>query len=243
MRRALRADLPGKLLRLAEQLEGSAFGRAAGNFDGQLLSWGALHWNAGQGTLRPLLDDIIQASERARKTVGMPFTVALHNDTLFKAFIQRNILDDRGRVTKEWERILEDLYELPEAKSAMIRHAQRYLDNAAAHAVALGFHTERGLALCWDICVQNGRIDPGDWNHYLDAVLLDEHWPEWRRLKALALAMAKGSNPKWAGDVKVRKMMIALGQGRVHGAELDMERDFGIRYWADEEQRLIATWY
>ena len=69
------------------------------------------------------------------------------------------------------------------------------------------------------------------------------HHPEWERMRILAHVVADMANPRWRENVRARKITIAVGNGRVHGRDYILERDFGIRYWSNREARIPATWH
>lgn len=236
----LKPSLRAKLMQLIEAFEGSGTGAAAGNFDGQLLSWGALHWNFGSGTLQPLLLDIMDHTD----ILMTPFDQLREGSTPTLSWLQNHgVLDSRGNVTMEWQARFRAYYSDPRVRTIMVRHAEPYFERAWRLALAFGFVTERAFALCMDIVVQNGSVDPVDFNSYLQYLAAYEPNEEWQRLKALAHGMADGSNPVWSSDVRSRKIAIAVGEGIVHGRLYNMERDFGIRYYTDSNRDTPASWY
>lgn len=236
----LKESLKPKVYRLIEAFEGSGGGAAAGNFDGQLLSWGALHWNLGSGTLQPLLLEIMDRTDLHLA----PFEQLREGRTPTLSWLQANgVLDNRGNVTSEWQTRFREYYNHPVVQEIMVRHAEPYFHRAWRLAVAFGFQTERAFALCMDICVQNGSVDPVDFNSYLSFLAAFEPKDEWERLKALGYGMAEGSNPQWSNDVRLRKNAIAVGQGAVHGRHYNMAEDFGIRYYTDDSRETLALWH
>ena len=87
--RTVRPETAHKALAMTAAFEGG--GRLAGNFDGQLLSWGPLQWNVGKGTLLPLLKRVAELEPRTRDLMGEPFVAALaSNDRA------RRVLPERG---------------------------------------------------------------------------------------------------------------------------------------------------
>ncbi len=51
---------------------------------------------------------------------------------------------------------------------------------------------------------------------------------ETERMKIIAQRRADAANPRWAEDVRARKLCIAKGQGIVHGVRYSLEEQFGI---------------
>ncbi len=129
-----------------------------------------------------------------------------------------------------------------------VLHAQSFLERAERDAQKLGFETERALALCFDVAVQNGgvrtRVEKasGVLESHIDAYwkrLPTGELKEWQRLKALAQGVADCSIARWRADVLSRKLTIAVGRGTVHGRYYDLEGDFGVRYHNGTE---VASW-
>ena len=51
---------------------------------------------------------------------------------------------------------------------------------------------------------------------------------EIEKMRIVAVRRAEASNLRWVDDVRVRKLCIANGGGRVHGINYDLEGQFGI---------------
>jgi hypothetical protein len=96
-----------------------------------------------------------------------------------------------------------------------------YTNPAIRTAKNNGLTSELGLALCFDIHVQNGGI-----NSTAAASIAAAKTPGMAETDLLALiakSVAGAANPKWAGDVLQRKMAIATGAGVVHGRNLVLD--------------------
>ena len=234
----LKPDLKPKLLKMISQMEGG--GRAAGNFDGQLLSYGPLQWNIGQGTLTPIFRHMVKLNRAGFAAImGEAFTKAVEGETL-ASFIKAQILDGAGRVKPAWFNCLEALRKTPYAGTAFEVGAKKYLDSAQKLTETLGFTTERGFALCFDVAVQNGAPRADHINPYRTALAQNEKAgvdvsQEWQKLKMLSHVVSGAANPRWAADVLSRKLSISLGGTEqsgllVHKGSFDLEKDFGIVY-------------
>lgn len=222
----MRADLATKLLKLTGSFEG---GGLAGDFDGQILSFGPLQWNLGQGTLQPLLRRALELDPRGfREAMATGFVMALRTDEALESFVRGHVLS-YGRPRLEWRRRFARLAALPACERACAEAAKPYLERAERDATRLGFRTERGLALCFDVAVQNGGVRAEHERRYRarGGHVLPM---EWARLKAMAHAVADSANPQWRDDVLSRKLTCALGRGTVHGRAYDLEQDFGLSY-------------
>lgn len=240
-------DLEPKLLRLTAAFEG---GGVVGNFDGAVLSWGLLQWNLAQNTLPGVLLDILRLDGAGfRAAMGEPFTQALTQGRLTD-FVRASVLDaaDNRRVRPDYRARFAALERLEATAQAFALHSRPYLARAERDALKLGFETERGLALCFDIAVQNGGVRPrSERSGRVLASHLDAYWEqlpngaleEWQRLKALAHAVANCAKSEWRNDVLSRKLTIAVGRGRVHGKEYVLT-DYGVRYY--DTGKTLARW-
>lgn len=228
-----------KCFNLTAAFEGGGYAALSGNFDGQGLSAGFLQWNLGQGTLQPLLLAYWQANPKAftmactqyvdfyKRTMDLTqelLTVA-HMDkaSAVRWAIERQ--DKDHRLMAHWTKVFKALAGVPEFQGVQRRFASSYLERAKAYLRTYGFSSERGLALCFDICVQMGSILKGAHDRYAAAV--KPGMTEQQKLEAMATAIAPQGGP-WARDVLARKMTIAKGAGIVHGRPYQLERDFGI---------------
>ena len=225
-------NLKEKVLRLTSSFEGG-WGALAGNFDGQVLSYGPLQWNIGQGTLEPLLKRIYKIDPSSlRDCLGSAGVQALL-DGGFEGFVRSVILDASGKPKPVWYGKFARLSISSGAKQAFIFAADPYYQKAQNICIRLQFKSERGYALAFDIAVQNGGLRSDHIKQFKsgDSPELEE----FQRLKLLAHAVADHANPRWRGDVLARKLCIALGStsasGRlVHGKSFDIAKDFDIAY-------------
>src|SRR5262249_41947126 len=88
--------------------------------------------------------------------------------------------------------------------------------------------TEMGLALCFDIAVQNGGIDCDVEGPRISAWIAQHPAaPERERRIAIADAVAENSRTQYVEDVRRRKRTIATGDGEVHATRY-ATRDWGI---------------
>jgi hypothetical protein len=88
-----------------------------------------------------------------------------------------------------------------------------YFAPAVATAATLGLVSELGIALAFDIHVQNGGVSAAVQN----AVLAATHGADEATVRqALANAVADHALARFREDVRARKLAIARGQGIVH---------------------------
>ena len=110
----------------------------------------------------------------------------------------------------------------PEVQAEQMNHVQSdYMLPAVHTAKSLGFTSELGLALCFDIHVQDGGIDNTAMQQVQQNSTPGMAEPDLRVV--VANAVADRAKPKWSDDVRARKLAIANGQGTVHGHLFVME--------------------
>lgn len=233
----MRDELKKRVLKMTAEFEGG-WDAVAGDFDGQLLSWGPLQWNLGQGTLYPILVDVYQRAAKTstgkmavHKLMGADFVQALlDGPQAFNIFVKSKVLDAKGQVKAAYKKRLQSLAYTKYAQDAFVVGAEGYFKRAESLARTLGFKSERGFALCFDTVVQNGGPRDDHIQAFNEMYDPEKHPEEWMMLKIFAQVVAMKANPKWRSDVLSRKMTIAVGKGVVHGRFYDLEQDFGIFY-------------
>ena len=211
----------------------------SGDFDGQGLSFGAAQWNIGQGSLQPLMAEMLAKHEdimiglfhdrldNLRSMLASPLAAQLDWARRIQDQLYHNIFEP-------WKGLFKALGRTPEFQAIQVEHA------AAIHAAALQLcarfelTTERAVALMFDIRVQNYSISAvteakirADYDIIpFGTAPLDV---EVARLRAVANRRAEAANPQYVEDVRLRKLAIANGAGTVHGVVYDLNRQFGIR--------------
>lgn len=211
------------------------FAGLSGNFDGQGLSFGALQWNIGQRSLQPLLESM---NERHKDTLSAIFG---SNYQILLAILKAPPPDQlawaisiqdglHNTIHEPWKGQLLALGRNPEFQAIEVACAHQLHAEGLALCTTFGLHSQRAVALMFDIKVQNGTISPivraqieSDFAE-LDGGKADEI----ERLRIVANRRADAANPRWAEDVRARKLTIANGSGRVHGVPYDLEAQYGI---------------
>jgi hypothetical protein len=221
------------------------FGVLAGNFDGQGISFGALQWNIGTGSLQPLLIAMREQYPQAMK------------DTLGKLYDELSQMLDRPRaqqmdwalgiqrtsqkgaaavwnVATPWKEALFRLGTTPQFIKLEVSNAAKRYAIALESCAEWGLDRERGVALMFDINVQNGQVDRNgsggrirqDFGTLPASLSEDER--QLRMMEIVARRRAEVSSPPWREVVLSRKLTIALGKGRVHTRDFDLEAQFHI---------------
>jgi hypothetical protein len=213
------------------------FAGLAGSFDGQGISFGALQWNLGQGTLQPML---LQMDSQHSDVI----------DSLFgnNAGVLRNVLSQGAGDQMNWALSIQDsthhiqppwhdqfvaLGLSDEYQQIEVAAAQQRFSAALSWCPTYGISSQRGVALMFDINVQNGSISQATKALILQDISQlqpsgDPSQDEVNKLTIIANRRADAAAPPYQEDVRTRKLCIANGQGTVHGVAYDLENDFGI---------------
>lgn len=214
------------------------YAAVAGDADGQGLSWGALQWSFGNGSLAPLLRRLLDEHPETMRFAfhgHLPELMELldaeaDEQLRFARSIQHPV---RHYVYEPWRGRFAALGRTAAAQRVQRAAAAVLWKRAERLADDLGLASERGVVLMMDAEVQSGGV-PDLVRRRLgaDFAALPELPPEAaevERLRLLADRFAAAAPPRWADDVRQRKLAIAEGAGRVHGVRLDLEGQFGIR--------------
>lgn len=215
------------------------FSALAGDFDGQGLSFGALQWNFGQGTLQPILEGLLSDHQEVMETAfdtHLPeLTAALAGGKAAVLAFARSIQDPVRRAVEEpWRGMFRALGRTPECQAAQTEAAGAYARKGRSLASTYGLWSERGYALMFDIAVQNGDIGSAARTRILDGFAalpagLPEDERELQKMRIVANRRAEAASAKFVEDVRRRKLCIANGAGVVHGIAYDLAAQFGIR--------------
>ncbi len=235
----LSAPLVERCLALTGAFETSSgvpdcFAGLCGDFDGQGLSFGVAQWNIGQGTLQPLLSQMLVKHEDVM--AGLFHDRLDELRTMLASPLQaqlawtRSIQDQlRHNISEPWKGLFKTLGRTPEFQAIQVEHADTIHTAALRLCDRFGVTTERAMALMFDIRVQNYSIDEATEAKIradFAAIPVDD---EVSKLRSIANRRADAANPKYAEDVRIRKLTIANGTGTVHGIVYDLEKQFGIR--------------
>jgi hypothetical protein len=216
----------------------ACFAGLAGDFDGQGLSFGALQWNIGQGTLQPMFSEMASNHSDVLSSL-FGGNLAAFNTMLASPLPQqiawaRSIQDPTHHtVADPWKGFFNSLGLTPEFQSIQVQHAATMQTAAAQLCQRFGVSTERAQALMFDIRVQNGSISSAT-----EALIRTDFAAipasaapmdaELVRLQSIANRVAEASKAAYVEDVRVRKLTIANGSGTVHGVVYNLEQQFGI---------------
>lgn len=215
------------------------FSGLCGDFDGQGMSFGALQWNFGQGTLQPLLRDMIEKHPGMMREIFQEnyetLTEALNSDKQKLMTFVRSVQHPvQHSLYEPWRGMFRALGRTEEFHKIQVKYAETLFKSAMKLCSEYGLWSERAATLMFDIKVQNGSID----DLVKTQILSDfENLPrdlsgealEVQKMGIVANRRAEATNPKWIEDVRIRKLCCANGKGIVHGIPYDLEEQFGIR--------------
>jgi len=247
-----KASLAQRVLALTASFETSkgfpdCFGTVTGNFDGQGISFGALQWNINQKSLQPLFQTMFEdhhgtaqkiLGEEKFESIKTMLTKPLNEQMQWAKSIQYTKTLGDGRITwrmnNEWKDSLQALGKTKEMISLQVKSASEYYNKAKSNCEKFGLTTERGMALLFDIRVQNGSLErkgAGDKIREdflkISSNLSDEEM-QIEKMKIIAIRRAAVSSVQWRKDVENRKLTIANGVGIVHGKSYDLKKEFNI---------------
>jgi len=221
-----------RCLELTGSFENHGFGLAIGNFDGALLTWGIVGFTMASGEVQSIVLGVnASAPECVQNAFGANASQLL---TLMQASSgeQETWADSvtlpNGSLAEPWRSMFQVFGSFPEVQQEQIHHVQSdYMNPAMSTAKNLGLSSELGLALCFDIHVQNGGIKPAAMSQILAAQTPGISESQLRTI--VANAVADFSSPRWRDDVRQRKLTVAMGQGLVHG------HNYVLANWGLEE--------
>jgi hypothetical protein len=220
------------------------FSGISGDFDGQGISVGVLQWNLGQGSLQPLLRDMISMHQGIAKNIFGDHFDALNQVLMLKdnddgkaeslAFARSIQHPNKHQVFEPWRGYARSLGRTPEFQSIQVDHAHSAFEKAISLCDEYELWSERAVGLMFDIVTQNGSIRAvtreqilGDCRNLSTELSRQER--ELLVLRIVANRRAEASNTRWIDDVRRRKLCIANGEGTVHGIHYDLEAQFSIR--------------
>lgn len=216
-----------RCLQLTAAFEGHGFELAMGDFDGAMLTWGIVGFTMKAGEVQSIVEEIHWAHpELVQQAFAGQAAELLQVMTASDAAVQKQWASahtlKNGTLTEPWRTMFGNFGAMAEVQAEQIRRVRKdYLQPAVVTARKLGVKSELGLALCFDVHVQNGGIRAGAWKSIRQQLREGMAELEVRRLVANAVADSLGA--KWREDVRSRKLVVATGEGTVHGHSYVLE--------------------
>jgi peptidoglycan hydrolase-like protein with peptidoglycan-binding domain len=222
-----------RALQVTAAFEGHGFTLVQGNFDGAWLTWGVIGFTLKHGEL-PLI--VLEAHRRNPRLVTQAFgpkadaLLAVMRAPKPRQEAWANSISrgaSKARVAEPWLTAFRRFGQLPAVQKIQLERVDVRFAKARETARSLGLKTELGLALCFDIVVQNGSVKASARAKIERDVAAHPIHKERELRVIVANAVAEASNPVYVEDVRSRKLTLATGAGRVHGATYVM-RNWGL---------------
>ncbi len=215
--------LPQRALQLTGAWEGTGYGGANGNFDGQGITWGVVGFTWGNGELQSILNEIRTQYPTVFKTafgqLAQEMVQVLGQPLPAQMTWARSISTNNGEnIDGPWSDAFEALGADPQVQALENDHAQHYWDAGLVFAQDFGLQSENGLALCFDIAVQNTVAQSTIDEIQQKTAGVSENG----KMNIIAHVIADHANPTYYNDVLKRKMTFVTGQGSVHGDLYDI---------------------
>jgi peptidoglycan hydrolase-like protein with peptidoglycan-binding domain len=221
-------------LQLTAAFEGHDFTLAQGNFDGAGVTWGIIGFTLRHGELGKI---VLEIQDRNPALVRQAF--GAKTDELLRilrgskakqlAFADGISLGaSKVRLAEPWRSAFRRFGEMEAVQAVQLRFADRdYFRPAVQTARRLRLKTELGLALAFDIHVQNGGVSSRAQEEIKRQLAQHPVDTELERRVIIANAVANHARPQFREDVRSRKLTIATGTGRAHG-ETFVLRNWGL---------------
>jgi hypothetical protein len=203
--------------------EGHGFGKAVGDFDGAVATWGYHGFTWRFGHIQAILADLDASAPEALDAAFGREGVAGLREALQRPLVAQidwardAMLDARGTMRTDWRDGFARLGETPAARRAqLVRSRSAFWDAIAApQARRLGFSHPLGVAMLFDAAIQQG----GAGRRTLEAVDAASGRPEAERRAVLAERLAaQVRSDRFRQDVRARRAVFVRGFGRAHGA-------------------------
>lgn len=224
-----------RCLQLTAAFEGHGYELVAGNFDDAWITWGIIGFTLKHGELGRMLKEI-RANHPALFSNAFGgleaelVQVLDASDTRKRDWANSiSIGQTRRKVREDWSSAFRRLGAQPEVQAIQRRFAHGYWDIALRDAERFELRSEMGLALAFDVAVQNGGADAGDVARINKKLQNNPPSTEQDRRIIVANGIAEGAKPQWITDVRRRKLAIATGSGTVHGAR------YAVKTWGLDE--------
>ena len=234
----MQTDVPAmkeRALQLTAAFEGHGFSLAQGNFDGAGITWGIIGFTLQGGELGRIIKQI-EADHPGMVEDAFGDSAAQLLQILDKPSAEQIRFADsislgpqKAVLAEPWLSGFRRFGEKPEVQQVQLSIADRnYFEPALATAGRFGLKTELGIALVFDIHVQNGGIRAVAAQQVEDTLAAHPSDREQDVRVAIANAVAdNATNVTFREDVRQRKLAVATGAGLVHGGTYVL-RNWGL---------------
>jgi Putative peptidoglycan binding domain len=222
-----------RALQLTAAFEGHGFTLAQGNFDGAGITWGIIAFTLSGGELGAIIKKIQVdhpgvVEDAFGDSASQLFQIVDAAPADQIAFADGISLGPRKIALDEpWLSGFRRFGEQPEVQQLQLAMAdQKYFRPALLTASRFDLQAELGIALAFDIHVQNGGVSAAAAQQI--QARLAQHPSDREQDVRVVIANAVADNAKnvlFREDVRSRKLTVATGSGQVHGGT------FVLRNW------------
>lgn len=222
-------DLRQRCLQITAEFEGTGFTKAVGNFDGAGLTWGIIGFTLSNGELGGLLKEIRAAHESVFRAAFGALTEQIINVLNSSAAEQMRFADrisvgsSKVKILPEWADAFDRLGRDAAVQAIQLQHTKRFFDIALRDVGRFNVKDELGLALCFDIAVQNGGIDATEAARINRKIAQTPPTTQQDLRIIIANVVAENSRPRFIEDVRRRKLTVATTRGTVHSSRFDLK--------------------
>jgi hypothetical protein len=220
-------DVPAlkeRCLQLTAAFEGHQYTVAAGNFDGAWLRWGIVGFTMKYGRVQRIVLTIDRTAPNCiRDAFGANSEALLRamRGTAAEQQAWATSISLGRRLVEPWQTAFATFGGFAEVQQAQRQVAfDDYFTPAVHTAGELGLSSELGIALCFDIHVQNGGVSQ-EVRATVDPI--GANVPEQKRREQIANGVADHARPEYRENVRRRKLAIATGAGEANGVRVVLE--------------------
>jgi hypothetical protein len=210
-----------RCLGVTAAFEGHGFSLAQGNFDGAGITWGIIGFTLKHGEIAKIVlgihdrrpDLVQQAFGDNTPQLLQILSAPLHDQLAFADML--SIPPKKTRLAEPWRGSFGLFGKFAEVRAEQLQRVREdYFNPAIKTAARFGLVTELGVALAFDIHVQNGGIKRAAAERIRSA---PEPPDEPALRSVIANAVADFAAVRFREDVRARKLTFAGGTGKVHG--------------------------
>lgn len=209
------------------------FSGLSGNFDGQGMSFGALQWNLGQGSLQPLLKDMDARHGAILDSVFGSSATELRRMLAMGSIADQvawavTIQTPKYSINEPWAGYFKALGRTPEYQAIQTDASSSLYSRGLEYCRTFSLKSQRAVAQMFDIRVQNGSISSSVQQQILDDFKSIDPSDEVAKMRVVAERRSAVCKEQWIEDVRSRLMMIAEGEGVVHGMSYDLATQYAL---------------
>ena len=220
-----------RCLDLTADFEGHGFELLQGNFDGAGLTWGVIGFTLASREIQQLLAEAEAMSpgilDRNLGPLANDWRVIVQQPMKKQLAFADKLSEGAAKasVKHEWKVAFAALGREPVIQRLQMKRAHEgFFVPAQRAAQRLNLVTELGVALAFDVHVQNGGFKS---EAFALAASLGDSVSEFELRERLADSVADSGRPGFREDVRARKQTLASGHGVVHGGRYEL-RAWGL---------------